>query len=65
MCVINPRCTCAARVTVLGVCVCVCVSVSILALQAMTQIMSDTNSCNATSARKINIKMTAFEIEKL
>ena len=30
--------------------VCVCVSVSILALQATTQLMSDTNSCSATSA---------------
>ena len=27
--VINPRCTCAARVTVLGLCVCVCVCVSV------------------------------------
>ena len=51
-CIINPRRACAARVTVLGLCV--CLSVSILALQATTQLMCDTNSCSATSARKIN-----------
>ena len=60
----NPRRACAARVTALGLCVCVsvclsvclsaCLSVSILALQATTQLMSDTNSCSTTSARKLN-----------
>ena len=59
--VFNPRCTCAARVTVLGlcvclsvcVCVCVCLSPLILALQAPNRLKSDTNGSSATSARKI------------
>ena len=54
---INPRCACAATVTVLGLCVClsacVCLSPLILALQAPNRLMSDTNGSSATSARKI------------
>ena len=37
-----------------SVCLSVCLSVSILALQTTTQLMSDTNSCSTTSARKLN-----------
>ena len=67
--IINPRRACAARVTVLGLCVSVsvCLSVSILALQAMTQLMSDANSFSKTSARKLKwrfAKTITFEIEK-
>ena len=49
--IINPRCACAAKVTV--VVLCVCVSATILALQATRRLMSDTNSFSATRARKI------------
>ena len=34
--VINPRCACAARVTVLGLCVCVCLSVCVSVTQHLT-----------------------------
>ena len=54
--IINPRRSCAARVTVVVlcvcVCVCVCVSTTILGLQATRRLMSDTNSFSATRARK-------------
>ena len=50
LCIFNPRCACAARVTVVNprcpVCVCVCVSVSphaILAVRAITSKTKDTN----------------------
>ena len=46
--IINPRRTCAARVTVVGLCV--CLSTNILALQATRRLMSDTNSFSATRA---------------
>ena len=49
--IINPRRACTARVTGLGLCV--CLSVSILALQATTQLMSDTNSCMHNKRSKI------------
>ena len=48
MYIINPRCACAARVTVLGLCV--CLSTNIVALQAMRWLKSDTNSFSATRA---------------
>jgi len=57
--IINPRRTCAARVTVLGLCVCVCVCVSvclsplILFLQGPSRLISDTNGSSAARARKI------------
>ena len=38
MCILNPRRTCAARVTVLSVCVCVSVSVSTLAPTSLVYI---------------------------
>ena len=57
--IINPRRTCTARVTVLGlyvglfVCLSVCLSTTILVLQAMRWFMSDTNRFSATRARKL------------
>ena len=54
---INPRRTCAARVTVVVLCVClsVCLSATILALQATRRLMSDTNRFSATRAGKFNV----------
>ena len=50
LCIINPRRTCAARITVLGLCVClsVCLSTTILGLQATRRLMSDTNNFSCT-----------------
>ena len=54
---VNPRCACTAKVTVvvlcLSVCLSVCLSTTILALQATRWLMSDTNGFSATRARKM------------
>ena len=54
--IINPRCACAARVTVVVLCVClsVCLSTTILGLQATRRLMSDTNIFSATRVRNTN-----------
>ena len=48
--VINPRRTCTAKVTVLGLCVClsVCLSTRVRTLQATRWPMNDTRSFRAT-----------------
>ena len=49
LCLINPRCTCAVRVTILGL-TCVCLSALILALRTTRRPKSDTNGFSATLA---------------
>ena len=49
LCVINPRCACAARVIVVGLCVCVCVCVrSNLPPHTLESQKRDTNGFIAT-----------------
>ena len=52
--IINPRRTCAARVTVLGLCVCVCVSVTQqLTFDVFIHATKDTNLFNSGGRSKI------------
>ena len=66
--VINPQCSCAARVTVDVMSV--CLSTTILALEPTRRLVSDNNSFNGTLSRIIKrngdfAETTAFESDKL
>ena len=63
--IVNPRCTCAARVTVLGLCVCASVCVSVTQHLTFDVIIRATNDTNLNSGgrkfKRFSLKMLCCE----